>query len=120
MTGLSGTAWKDAVAALDLPFVRLATIGDRDRQDLYGDWARIREIDEAGALLVRPDGYVAWRQKAAASSSDEARAVLSATIGAILEVSVDSPTGSASRLSAPAPSRSQPRFLDATTADAEG
>lgn len=31
-------------------------------QDLYCNWARCREVTEAGALLVRPDGYVAWRE----------------------------------------------------------
>jgi 2,4-dichlorophenol 6-monooxygenase len=32
-----------------------------DYDDAYGDWARLREIDDRGALLVRPDRYVAWR-----------------------------------------------------------
>ena len=29
--------------------------------DLYDDWARLREVEEDGALLVRPDKHVAWR-----------------------------------------------------------
>ena len=29
--------------------------------DLYYDWAKVREVDESGALLVRPDKHVAWR-----------------------------------------------------------
>ncbi|MBC3194230.1 FAD-dependent monooxygenase [Pseudonocardia sp. C8] len=30
-------------------------------RDVYGDWARLRGTAETGALLVRPDGHVAWR-----------------------------------------------------------
>jgi 2,4-dichlorophenol 6-monooxygenase len=32
----------------------------------YGDWARLSEISDAGALLVRPDGFVAFRHPTAA------------------------------------------------------
>jgi len=38
-------------------------VGTAEAQDLYCEWQRVREIDEAGALLVRPDGYVAWRER---------------------------------------------------------
>ena len=33
----------------------------REVTDIYYDWARIREIDEDGALLVRPDKHIGWR-----------------------------------------------------------
>ena len=33
----------------------------REVTDLYFDWARLREVGEAGALLIRPDKHVAWR-----------------------------------------------------------
>ncbi|KIY01271.1 uncharacterized protein Z520_02823 [Fonsecaea multimorphosa CBS 102226] len=29
--------------------------------DVYGDWSKIREIGDRGALLVRPDRHIAWR-----------------------------------------------------------
>jgi 2,4-dichlorophenol 6-monooxygenase len=29
--------------------------------DLYDDWARAREVEEDGCVLVRPDAHVAWR-----------------------------------------------------------
>lgn len=29
--------------------------------DLYGDWARAREIPDEGCLLVRPDAHIAYR-----------------------------------------------------------
>ena len=40
-------------------------IGTKGAEDLYHDWHRVREIDEGGALLVRPDGYIAWRHSEA-------------------------------------------------------
>jgi 2,4-dichlorophenol 6-monooxygenase len=64
LTGLSGTAWRDAAAkagaelGVDLRAVR---IGDPATRDAYGDWSRLSGINEDGCLLVRPDGYVAYR-----------------------------------------------------------
>ncbi len=62
VTGLSGQAWAQAAEQLGLPFLRTVVIGTPGLQDVYCNWQRLREIDEAGALLVRPDGVVAWRQ----------------------------------------------------------
>ena len=28
---------------------------------VYYDWARIREVEEDGVLLVRPDKHIGWR-----------------------------------------------------------
>ena len=61
VTGLSGTAWIRAAERLAYPFLRTVVIGSADARDLYCSWSRCREVMEAGALLVRPDGYVAWR-----------------------------------------------------------
>src|SRR5690606_968368 len=58
VTGLGGQAWADAVAQLDLPYLRALVIGQPGAEDLYGAWHRQREIHEAGALLVRPDSYI--------------------------------------------------------------
>ena len=33
----------------------------REVSDIYYDWARIREVEEDGVLLVRPDKHIAWR-----------------------------------------------------------
>jgi 2,4-dichlorophenol 6-monooxygenase len=64
-TGIAGQAWVDAVDALsDQLGVTLGSVvigPGREYIDLYYDWARRREIDEDGALLVRPDKIVAWR-----------------------------------------------------------
>ena len=49
--------------------------------DLYYDWARLREVDEDGALLVRPDKHIGWRSPAAAGRPGGA---LLAALSAIL------------------------------------
>ena len=36
----------------------------RDAHDIYDDWARAREVEETGCVLVRPDAHVGWRSKA--------------------------------------------------------
>ena len=36
----------------------------REYTDLYDDWARVREVQEDGCVLVRPDAHVAWRAHA--------------------------------------------------------
>ena len=42
--------------------VKWAYISARGRpRDVYGEWHRTSGIEESGCLLVRPDGYIAWR-----------------------------------------------------------
>jgi 2,4-dichlorophenol 6-monooxygenase len=84
VTGLAGTAWAAAAAKLSLPFLRVVTIGAPGTQDVYHDWHRLREIQEAGALLVRPDGYVAWRQVDPVWDEQDALVRLEDALGAIL------------------------------------
>lgn len=66
LTGIRGSSsWQDAAKAaaqahgIDLPVVVIGP--GREAADPFGDWAEIREVSESGALLVRPDGHVAWR-----------------------------------------------------------
>jgi 2,4-dichlorophenol 6-monooxygenase len=33
----------------------------REVTDIYYDWGRVREIDEDGVLLIRPDKHIGWR-----------------------------------------------------------
>lgn len=84
ITGLSGRAWLGAAKRLDLSYLRTVVTGDRGCEDPYFAWARLREIDEAGALLVRPDGYIAWRQSTGVWDEDEALAQLTAALANIL------------------------------------
>jgi len=60
--------WDDAARALDLPVVRIG-----------GDWPESVGIDDTGALLVRPDGFIAWRSVKA--DADLLPGVLAAVTG---------------------------------------
>jgi 2,4-dichlorophenol 6-monooxygenase len=87
-TGIGGEAWVTAAqniaAARNLP-ITIALIGpDREYEDLHGEWANIREIDEAGAVLARPDMQIAFRAKHAAASVQDAEARLTAALDHIL------------------------------------
>jgi 2,4-dichlorophenol 6-monooxygenase len=86
VTGLAGTAWKEAVRVLDLPFLRIVVTGSLEAQDLYCEWQRVREIEEAGALLVRPDGVVAWRDREGTPDPKDAKEKLSAAIRTVLDL----------------------------------
>ena len=65
ITGIAGEAWAaaaDKVAhELGVPLSAVVIGPGREVTDLYYDWARVREVGEAGALLVRPDKHIAWR-----------------------------------------------------------
>ncbi|GAA3880617.1 FAD-dependent monooxygenase [Leifsonia kafniensis] len=73
LTGLGGAEWRVAARTLSdelgIP-VDAVTIGPgQDAEDAYGDWAALREIDEDGCLLVRPDHHIAFR--ASRATGDE-------------------------------------------------
>ena len=84
VTGLAGTAWVDAAATLDAAWLRTVVVGAPGAHDPYFAWHRIRGIDEAGALLVRPDGVVAWRERAAVREADDARRRLRGALSRLL------------------------------------
>lgn len=73
LTGITGGVWVDASKAVAEKFaIELQTyvIGPgAEIEDLYGDWAGIREISEAGCILVRPDVHVAWRHNDSADNA---------------------------------------------------
>lgn len=65
LTGIGGDAWRDvartvgAELGLDIDVVSVGP--EQDYEDNYGDWSRAREVEDHGAVLVRPDHFVAWR-----------------------------------------------------------
>ncbi len=85
LTGLAGQAWKRAAHKLDLPFLRTVVVGEPGTIDPYGYWHQAREIHEAGALLVRPDGYVAWRRSIPVWDDAEALHELENALSAVLD-----------------------------------
>ena len=85
LTGIAGHAWVDAAKALDLPFVRTVVIGLPGAQDSYCSWHAVRETEEAGALLVRPDGVVAWRQPRGTVDTAQAKRELEQALASVLD-----------------------------------
>ncbi|TQL47140.1 2,4-dichlorophenol 6-monooxygenase [Homoserinimonas aerilata] len=84
VTGISGAAWAEAAHRIRAPYLRTVVVGEPEHADLYGDWNAVSEIDEAGAILVRPDGYIAWRQPAAVLDAEEAYRQLTAALSKVL------------------------------------
>lgn len=84
LTGLSGTAWKLAANELDLPWLRTVVVGEPGSTDPYMYWAKVREVAEAGAILVRPDGVVAWRHMEPIRDTADARNILRSALDAVL------------------------------------
>lgn len=64
-TGISGQAWADATVALaaelGIPLTAVVIGPGQDVTDLYNDWERLSQVEEDGAVLVRPDKHVAFR-----------------------------------------------------------
>ncbi|KOX18433.1 MULTISPECIES: FAD-dependent oxidoreductase [unclassified Streptomyces] len=87
LSAAGGTdAWHTAAARvadrLPVP-LRSYRIGDGPDADLVpepgADWAELHGVTEGGAVLVRPDGFVAWRSEEAVADPEEAlRAALTA------------------------------------------
>nr|WP_308120024.1 FAD-dependent monooxygenase [Streptomyces sp. MBT84] len=88
ITGLSGSVWAEAADAcakslgIGLDAVR---IGDEGARDAYGEWSRVSGVPEDGALLVRPDGHIAWRARAGAASSEAALEELLDALRSVLD-----------------------------------
>ncbi|MFI6673228.1 FAD-dependent oxidoreductase [Kribbella sp. NPDC050470] len=65
LTGIGGGAWVKAAQSvserLGVPIEPFVVGPGHELDDLYGDWARAREIPDEGCLLVRPDAHIAYR-----------------------------------------------------------
>jgi 2,4-dichlorophenol 6-monooxygenase len=65
LTGIAGQSWAAAAqragAELGIDVIAHVIGPGREYTDLYDDWARAREVDESGCVLIRPDAHVAWR-----------------------------------------------------------
>lgn len=83
ITGAKGDDWAKAAAAAAEKFgieIFVAAIGN-DYRDVDGQWAHVREIADDGAVLVRPDNYVAWRSMA---STDDPSGALTDALSTVL------------------------------------
>jgi 2,4-dichlorophenol 6-monooxygenase len=85
VTGAAGAeAWQEVGVRAraefpDVPFAVVVIGPDGDLQD-DGTWAALREVGDDGAVLVRPDGHVAWRSHAGPSDPG----VLAGVLGSVL------------------------------------
>jgi 2,4-dichlorophenol 6-monooxygenase len=65
LTGISGEAWAGAAEKvahdLGVPLEAVVIGPGEPVTDIYFDWARLREVAEDGALLIRPDKHIGWR-----------------------------------------------------------
>jgi 2,4-dichlorophenol 6-monooxygenase len=84
-TGIAGQPWADVAAqvATDLGINLKAVVIGPGLQvtDLYFDWARAREVEEDGVILVRPDKIVGWRSQTLVA---DPAAALTQALGSLL------------------------------------
>jgi putative polyketide hydroxylase len=80
LAGADGGAWVDAVrnAAGDIPLDAWRIGPGGDFEDPDGTWRSVYGIESSGALLVRPDGHVAWRS---AEGADDPTATIKSVLG---------------------------------------
>jgi putative polyketide hydroxylase len=85
LAGTDGDAWRRATQAIgpSSPPLTVYTVGTGgDLGDLDGKWHEAYGVDTHGAVLVRPDGHVAWRSRSGASNPAEVlRAALDCVFG---------------------------------------
>jgi 2,4-dichlorophenol 6-monooxygenase len=85
LTDNAGAAWASAAEAAAEKFgvtITVASIGEGgEYADTDGTWARLREVSDGGAILIRPDNHVAYR---AAEPVADARDTLTRTIGTLI------------------------------------
>ncbi|EXJ87569.1 hypothetical protein A1O3_04529 [Capronia epimyces CBS 606.96] len=87
-TGIGGDHWKQAAkqlsAELGVP-INVHSIGFRQEwEDVYFDWTRLRGVEESGAVLVRPDRFVAWRAPEVLESAGACEAKLGQVLRSVL------------------------------------
>jgi 2,4-dichlorophenol 6-monooxygenase len=87
-TGIGGDAWAAAAGVVGERLgvdVRVVSIGHGQRyEDPFGAWAELRGVGDSGAVLSRPDNYVAFRAQSAPASEAGAIDSLQAALSAIL------------------------------------
>lgn len=65
--GHGGEPWRDAARKVEqLMKIKVAvySVGyGLEYEAVYNDWYRLREVEEDGCVLVRPDNFIAWRSQ---------------------------------------------------------
>lgn len=86
LAGRTGTAWCQAAAegahAQRVPFRTFTVEPQGDLVDPDGSWATTYGVEQDGAVLVRPDGHVAWRSRSSVPNPAQTlERVLSSMLG---------------------------------------
>lgn len=66
LTGVENSPWADAIQEIKtntLIPIESYNIGDSEFAKFKNQWLNLYEIEKDGAVLVRPDGFVAWRSR---------------------------------------------------------
>ncbi|ADD45222.1 FAD-dependent monooxygenase [Stackebrandtia nassauensis] len=75
-TGAGGGAWTDAATHVceteGIPLIGYRVGAEVELVDVDGAWPDRYRLGEDGAVLIRPDGYVAWRHEGPAGEPREA------------------------------------------------
>lgn len=87
-TSIGGESWMSATetvsSEMGIP-ISAHKIGFRqDWEDVYFSWEHLRGVEESGAVLVRPDRFVAWRSSTVLSSPAECAEKLTVVLRHIL------------------------------------
>jgi putative polyketide hydroxylase len=85
LAGRDGAMWREAAQGIGTswPPVVAYTVGTNgDLGDPDDNWHQVYGVEADGAVLVRPDGYVAWRSRSGTSNPQEAlRSALDRMLG---------------------------------------
>jgi len=85
LTGPAGNHWRDAgqpaANELQIPFEAIGIGRGADFEETEGNWAELYGLDATGAVLVRPDGHVAWRSRGSSAAPDT---IMLRALGAVL------------------------------------
>ena len=93
IAGEDGEAWCEAArdlaanAGIPIDALRIGHL-EGDLYDPRLGWARQRQIGRGGAVLVRPDRFIAWRQ---ATAAEDPRSELAGALSQILARPIDAP-----------------------------
>ncbi|KAJ3343053.1 hypothetical protein HDU93_000223 [Gonapodya sp. JEL0774] len=84
ITGEQGSFWEQAVGDVaQAAGLIVSSLRITKEDDPSGVWSKVCGIDSAGAILVRPDTYVAYRHAIGVPSKEAAKAALSGALKTI-------------------------------------
>lgn len=85
IAGPEGRSWQAAAENMSAPPVRAYVLGD-EVHDPEGSWQAVYGVEPQGAVLIRPDGVVAWRSRGNASNPmDTLAAAVQKILGRVID-----------------------------------